>query len=42
MEQETITLISVEDIHILNPRVRNQGIAEEIRQNMAHPVEECF
>lgn len=34
MEQETITLISVEDIHILNPRVRNQGIAEEIRQNI--------
>lgn len=34
MEQETITLISVEDIHILNPRVRNQVIAEEIRQNI--------
>ena len=34
MEQEIITLISVEDIHILNPRTRNQGIAEEIRQNI--------
>ena len=27
-------LISVEEIHILNPRVRNQVIAEEIRQNI--------
>ena len=34
MGQEAITLISVEDIHILNPRVRNQVIAEEIRQNI--------
>ena len=34
MEQEAITLISVEDINILNPRARNQGIAEEIRQNI--------
>lgn len=34
MDQETIMLISVEEIHILNPRVRNQVIAEEIRQNI--------
>lgn len=34
MEQETVMLISVEEIHILNPRVRNQVIAEEIRQNI--------
>jgi ParB family chromosome partitioning protein len=34
VEQETITLIPVDDIHILNPRVRNQVIAEEIRQNI--------
>ncbi|MDL2267103.1 ParB/RepB/Spo0J family partition protein [Desulfovibrio sp. OttesenSCG-928-G15] len=34
MEQEAIILISVEDINILNPRTRNQGIAEEIRQNI--------
>ncbi|OGU16780.1 MAG: hypothetical protein A2076_07130 [Geobacteraceae bacterium GWC2_53_11] len=34
MEQEATVLISIEDIHILNPRVRNQIIAEEIRQNI--------
>ena len=34
MVQGAIILISIEDIHILNPRVRNQIIAEEIRQNI--------
>lgn len=34
MQQEMVTHISVEDIHILNPRVRNQIVAEEIRQNI--------
>jgi ParB family transcriptional regulator, chromosome partitioning protein len=34
MEQGVIVLISIEDINILNPRVRNQIIAEEIRQNI--------
>lgn len=34
MEQDTIVLIPIEEIHILNPRVRNQIIAEEIRQNI--------
>jgi ParB family transcriptional regulator, chromosome partitioning protein len=34
MASEAIILITVEDIHILNPRVRNQIIAEEIRQNI--------
>lgn len=34
MESEAIVLIPVEEIHILNPRVRNQVIAEEIRQNI--------
>lgn len=34
MEQGAIVLISIEDIQILNPRVRNQIIAEEIRQNI--------
>ena len=34
MEPAVIMLISVEDIHILNSRVRNQIIAEEIRQNI--------
>ena len=34
MVQGAIVLISIEDIHILNPRVRNQIIAEEIRQNI--------
>jgi ParB family chromosome partitioning protein len=34
MEQGAIAHISIEDIHILNPRVRNQIIAEEIRQNI--------
>jgi ParB family transcriptional regulator, chromosome partitioning protein len=34
MEQGAIILIPIEDIHILNPRVRNQIIAEEIRQNI--------
>ena len=34
MDQKSVVLISIEDIHILNPRVRNQIIAEEIRQNI--------
>lgn len=34
MEQETIMHICIEDIHILNPRIRNQIVAEEIRQNI--------
>ena len=34
MEHGAIALISIDDIHILNPRVRNQIIAEEIRQNI--------
>jgi len=34
MDQGAIALIPVEEIHILNPRVRNQIIAEEIRQNI--------
>jgi ParB-like partition proteins len=34
MEHGPIALIPIEDIHILNPRVRNQIIAEEIRQNI--------
>ena len=34
MEQGAIVLILIEDIHILNPRVRNQIIAEEIWQNI--------
>lgn len=34
MVQGAIVLISIEDIYILNPRVRNQIIAEEIRQNI--------
>ena len=34
MEHGAIVLIPIEDIHILNPRVRNQIIAEEIRQNI--------
>ena len=34
MEQVEIGLIPIEEIHILNPRVRNQIIAEEIRQNI--------
>jgi ParB family chromosome partitioning protein len=34
MEHGAVELIPIEDIHILNPRVRNQIIAEEIRQNI--------
>lgn len=34
MEHDEIVLIPIEEIHILNPRVRNQIIAEEIRQNI--------
>ena len=34
MKQETIMHICIEDIHILNPRIRNQIVAEEIRQNI--------
>jgi ParB family transcriptional regulator, chromosome partitioning protein len=34
MEHGTVGLIAIEDINILNPRVRNQIIAEEIRQNI--------
>gem|GEM_PF-2751886 len=32
MEHGAVALIPIEDIHILNPRVRNQIIAEEIRR----------
>lgn len=34
MEQGVIVFIPIEEINILNPRVRNQVIAEEIRQNI--------
>lgn len=34
MEQSAIVLIPIDEINILNPRVRNQIIAEEIRQNI--------
>ena len=34
MEPGAVALIAIEDINILNPRVRNQIIAEEIRQNI--------
>ncbi len=34
MDQESVVLISIDDIHIINPRVRNQIIAEEIRHNI--------
>lgn len=34
MDHGAVALIPIEDIHILNPRVRNQIIAEEIRQNI--------
>jgi ParB family chromosome partitioning protein len=34
MELGAVALITIEDIHILNPRVRNQIIAEEIWQNI--------
>jgi len=34
MEQKSVTLIPVGEINIINPRVRNQIIAEEIRQNI--------
>jgi len=34
MEHGAVALIPIEEIHILNPRVRNQIIAEEIRQNI--------
>ncbi len=34
MDPGAIVLIPIENIHILNPRVRNQIIAEEIRQNI--------
>jgi len=34
MEQGAIVHIPIEEIHIINPRVRNQIIAEEIRQNI--------
>jgi ParB family chromosome partitioning protein len=34
MAQDAIVLIPIENIHIINPRVRNQIIAEEIRQNI--------
>lgn len=34
MDHGAIVIIPIEDIHILNPRVRNQIIAEEIRQNI--------
>jgi ParB family transcriptional regulator, chromosome partitioning protein len=34
MEQRSVKLIPVGEINIINPRVRNQIIAEEIRQNI--------
>ena len=34
MEQDSVTLIPIEEINILNPRVRNTLIAEGIRQNI--------
>ena len=34
MALEAITLIPIDEINILNPRIRNQVIAEEIRQNI--------
>ena len=34
MEQNSVELIPVSEINILNPRVRNQLIAEEIRRNI--------
>ena len=34
METNEVVLIPVNEIHILNPRVRNQNIAEEIRRNI--------
>lgn len=34
MEQDSVTLIPIEEINILNPRVRNSLIAEGIRQNI--------
>jgi ParB family chromosome partitioning protein len=34
MEANEIVLIPISEIHILNPRARNQGIAEEIRRNI--------
>ncbi len=34
MEATEVALIPVSDVHILNPRVRNQAIAEEIRRNI--------
>ena len=34
MAQDSVILIPVEEINILNPRVRNTIIAEEIRQNI--------
>jgi ParB family transcriptional regulator, chromosome partitioning protein len=34
MEQNSVTLIPIAEIHILNPRARNQIIAEEIRRNI--------
>ena len=34
MEANEVVLIPVSEIHILNPRVRNPGIAEEIRRNI--------
>ena len=34
MSINEIILVPVEEVHILNPRVRNQVIAEEIRRNI--------
>ncbi|SBW07605.1 ParB-like partition protein [uncultured delta proteobacterium] len=34
MEANEVILIPVSEVHILNPRVRNQNIAEEIRRNI--------
>jgi len=34
MKNSEVTLVPVDEVHILNPRVRNQAIATEIRRNI--------
>lgn len=34
MKNSEIILVPIDEVHILNPRVRNQAIAEEIRRNI--------
>lgn len=34
MKSSEVILVPVDEVHILNPRVRNQAIAEEIRRNI--------